>query len=92
MIYVLWKIVRGQPEFDRSLGNETHAVIPAVYVHMCLVVGSWSVLPHMQLQAATPEYLEQMDRIVLKIQGMEISKRLRDGTRRAFFSMILSPV
>lgn len=58
MMYVLWKIVRGQPEFDRSLGNETHAVIPAVYVHMCLVVGSWSAVPHMQLQA------------VLKIQGM----------------------
>jgi hypothetical protein len=55
-MYVLRKIVRGHPGFDRSLGSETHAVIPTVYVCTCLVVGSWSAVPHMQSQAATPEY------------------------------------
>jgi hypothetical protein len=62
--------VRGRPGFDRSLGSETHAVIPTVYVRTCLVVGSWSAVPHMQLLLNILEHLEQADQILLKVQGI----------------------
>ena len=44
------------------------------YVHsMCLVAGSWSDVPHVQLgqpRLNVVEHLEQVDQIMLKVQRM----------------------